>query len=378
MPDHDHDPLADEAAQYVLGGLNDAERAMFESRLAHSPELRAQVRELEEGAIAVALTAPRRQPPAGAWKEIERIAAQDAGWRAAVRDFGNNWWRNGWAAAAACLVGWLCYAVWMNRQAQPVPRNVSEIAQQTATNVTPAQSNLTIQPSPQMVVRQNESQAAFERQTELLRKQVAALKTQVSQMSSLLAQEQAMLAETNRIKFLQFSPGTSSDAANLTQLSPALQRALFLAMARELGWLPAENTSPNNPTGVVRSPSTNGWGVDFVDLRPGANNPQQKSGITNPLENSPASTSPTMASSTIPGFISGDNLILAIDSSIVPKGSSLTFSGSSPDSQFPTDYVVGDNSIVVTVPGTNFANASGGYTVIINGLQYSIPSNSNQ
>ena len=49
----------DEAARYLLGELGNVERADFEERLAGSPELRALVRELEEGAVALSMTSPR-------------------------------------------------------------------------------------------------------------------------------------------------------------------------------------------------------------------------------------------------------------------------------------------------------------------------------
>jgi len=44
----------------VLGGLTEEERGEFEARLAESAGLRALVRELEEGAVAVAMASPQR------------------------------------------------------------------------------------------------------------------------------------------------------------------------------------------------------------------------------------------------------------------------------------------------------------------------------
>src|ERR1700704_5991512 len=101
----------DEAALYVVGELTPAERAGFEARLAQSAELRALVRELEEGAVVLAMAAPRRQPPPLVWQGIEKAVAQESGQKLILPAF----WRNGWFAAAACLVGWLFYALWPSR-----------------------------------------------------------------------------------------------------------------------------------------------------------------------------------------------------------------------------------------------------------------------
>ena len=105
----------------------------------------------------------------------------------------------------------------------------------------------------------------------------------------------------------------------MQQLSPALQRAIFLAMARELGWLPP--ASQAGADGITLDPgSSNSWNVDFVDLRPGATNlPPPKLEIQDTVNQS-AAPAPALGAA-IPAFISGNNLIMAIDSSIAAKGS---------------------------------------------------------
>src|SRR6266436_6090625 len=104
----------DEAARYVLGELNDAERTDFEARLAQSAELRALVRELGEGSVALAMSSPRRRPPQEIWERIERTVSSETRRKLLIPGFWRGWWRNGWAAAAACMLGWMVYAWWVN------------------------------------------------------------------------------------------------------------------------------------------------------------------------------------------------------------------------------------------------------------------------
>ncbi len=55
--------LQDQAALYVLEGLEAGEKAAFESELSQSAELRTLVSELREGAADLARTVPLQQPP---------------------------------------------------------------------------------------------------------------------------------------------------------------------------------------------------------------------------------------------------------------------------------------------------------------------------
>src|SRR2546421_12154974 len=107
--------IEDEAVRYVLGELTAAERREFEARLAESAELRALVRELEQGAVALSMALPQRRPPQEVWMQIENVVARDARREIVIPAFWTGWWRSGWAAAAACLAAWVFYGVWANR-----------------------------------------------------------------------------------------------------------------------------------------------------------------------------------------------------------------------------------------------------------------------
>src|ERR1700742_150173 len=105
----------DMAAQYVFGGLTAAERRNFEAEMASSTELRSLVRELEEGAVLLANSAPRKRPPAKVWQAIEKEIGVNSNAKKIIPAFWTTWWKYGWAAAAACVVGWLIYAVHSGR-----------------------------------------------------------------------------------------------------------------------------------------------------------------------------------------------------------------------------------------------------------------------
>src|ERR1700722_8849999 len=107
-------PSEDKAAQYLLGGLTDAERREFEAELANSAELRALLRELEESSVLLALSSPQRRPPAKVWQAIEKSVANDPKAKEPIPAFWTIQAWHGWAAAAAVLLGWLLYAFWVN------------------------------------------------------------------------------------------------------------------------------------------------------------------------------------------------------------------------------------------------------------------------
>src|SRR5262245_7938820 len=254
-------PLSeDEAARYVLGEMEPAERRRFEARLEKSDELRALVRELETGVVAAALASPQRNLPPSMWSQIERVVAEDAkrvvevpAFRRIVRG------QAGWWAAAACLLGWLLYAFWVNRaQLPPKPAAVvSENNSQTETITMesprreiasiplPLPATNSISPRPQF------SPLAQPAEVAALRRQIRSLETQVTQLSQVLTQQQAMSVEGAQVTFFQLTPrGVGGDPVRVSAPSPQLQRALFFAMARELGWLRAKDSASQAASGA--------------------------------------------------------------------------------------------------------------------------------
>src|SRR4026209_889489 len=100
-------PYADDATAYVLGTLGARERRRFEGRLKKSTELQKMVRVLEMGSIGLALTAPRREPPAKLWEGIQAAVTHEC--EKQDRAAGRPWLRSAVGIAACALVGWLAY-----------------------------------------------------------------------------------------------------------------------------------------------------------------------------------------------------------------------------------------------------------------------------
>jgi hypothetical protein len=115
-----------------------------------------------------------------------------------------------------------------------------------------------------------------------LRTQVAQLRGQVAQISQAVTQQQALLNDPARLKFLGLAPVSNGSVISTNGLSPQLQHAIGLAMARELGWLAGSNVSMGaNSDELTHGSVTNIGGVDFVDLRP---QQSTNSGAPNPLK----------------------------------------------------------------------------------------------
>lgn len=375
-------PSEDQAALYVLGGLTAPERREFEAELVNSPELRALVRELEESAVLLARSSPRLRPSPQVWQAIERTVAAEANQKTPIPAFWTGWWQHGWAAAAACLLGWLLYAFWINHagtanisRPAPVSENLSQ-TEATESGNFPGHS-------PEVLSASNKATASPANALELarLRRQVTELQNRVTHLSQSVIQQQAQLGETNRLKFFQLTPASSNNngTAPPAALSPALQRALFLAMARELGWLPAADASL--PAGnAISLPAQAGSGnVDFLDLRTPTNfvanapqpPPNNQTSTQATTENSPA---PNAAPIAIPAFTSGNNVVVAIDQSVVPSGTQLNFLNQNQQSLGTT--TLGDNPLVVTIPTSAngspvFITTGGGVIIPIN--VYSMP-----
>ena len=206
-----------------------------------------------------------------------------------------------------------------------------------------------------------------------LRWQIAELTNRMTHLWQALTQQQALLAESSRLKFFRLSPPSAGNTgATIPPVSPELQRALLLAMAHELGW--ATSAAPSE-VGEPESTRTNQKGVDFVDLRPGSNSVPASIGQA-PIELEPESSSLASASNNaIPGFVSGTNAVLAIDSSVVPAGSSLTFLTATSLGQFQSlgSAVLGTNPLVVTIPFTG--SSWGGRNVTVMAGTTNGPSN---
>jgi hypothetical protein len=368
MPDSH--TLEDQAALYVSGGLTPAELCEFEASLAESAELRALVRDLEEGAGVLAMAVPQRRPPQHVWQRIEEAIAEESKRKIVAISFWSGWWRSGWAAAAACLMGWLLHALWINRssfqddspslvaqhdQSQP-GMTLTDAARMDTGDLTPPVPGITNAGTRSL---QMASTIAPTKEISALRGQIAQLQRQVGQLSQVLTQQQALLADSGRLKFFQLIPSSGNGVGATTiPPSPDLQRALLLALSRELGWRSAADRQSHSNQGEI----------DFVDLHPGANepvNPGQSQLEPGRTETAGDATLVSASVTGIPAVVLGDRAYLAFDSSVVTNGTALTFFAGTSSLGFQTlgTAVLGSNRLVVTVPLGNATSDGLGITV---------------
>jgi hypothetical protein len=361
---------ADEAARYVLGQLSPKARHEFEVQLTQSAELRALVQELEEGVEAMARAVPQRPPPLQTWAAIEKAIAQDVRSKV-VTPVWSNWWRNGWVAAAACLLVFVSYAWWPQRKANPAVPTPSGPVEVAVTHPPPVEL-VPFNPGvirPEIGRPTNVTTAALSKPTpaatnpELasLRWQITALQSQLEKLSEVVSQQKAILTEPGRFKFfpLANSP-TGTDGTSPPPLSPGLQRAIAYAMARDLGWLP-RTTPGNTPNNSAVGPVvTTVSGIDFVEFNKAQNSTLATTAGTQSQTEEPGAQAPAtpisvQPSGSIPGYLRNDlgkELVLAFDPTIVSRGSTLGFWSGTPNEshQLIGTALTGDNPMVVTLP----------------------------
>lgn len=364
-------PQADEAARYVFGQLSPKARHEFEVQLTQSAELRLLVQELEEGLEAMARAVPQRRPPPQTWAPIEQAIAREAQ-RKVVTPLGANWWRSGWAAAAACLIAFFGYAWWTQRHVNPPaapPAAAVELAVRTP------QPELTpVQPAPVrpdtgrptnrvIAVISKPPAEAMSPELASLRWQITALKSQLEKLSEVASQQKAILAEPGRFKFfLPASAPAGAEDATSPPLSPGLQRAITYAMARDLGWLPrpGQVNAPNDHAGAAAVTTISG--IDFVEFNKSQNTALAASAGTQvQSEETDAPTQATpisvrRASGNIPGYFQNDPgneaVVFAIDPTIVTRGSMVEMWGTSATGRMLLigRALTGDNPMVLTMP----------------------------
>jgi hypothetical protein len=390
----------DDALRFVMGEFTAAERREFEARLAASAELRVLVNELEAGLVITAKAAPRHRPPAEVWRRIEQAVAKTTPLQPGFPVPWFVWMRNGWAMAAICLAGWLGYAflahLYYNSELAKVKNQRQEVVE-TSPPGAPAMPVATKPP----VVTNDEYELLKTNLKEIseLQATVSQLEMQKLQLSRSLARQSVLLSETNRIKFYQLT-STSDGDAHAVPLSPGLQTAMLMATEHELGWAAREVNPATPAAGNIITPTTvTVGGVDFVDFRPGSHDAagQPQGGSAQPSaanvtttaqvqpqsqpqassQGQPQTESPvpsaSASGSTISAFVSGNNLVVALDSTVVPGGSSVTITALDANQNAAGGtFVLGNNPAVVTIPlsdGSTAVTTTGlGWMVNINSI----------
>ena len=375
-------PHADDTTAYVLGTLSARERRRFEARLKNSAELRKMVRLLEIGSIGLAMSAPRREPPTRLWEGIHLAVTRER--EKQERMSRKIWLRSAVGIAACAIVGWFAYTFWSDQTSSANQQLVADAS--IATNST----SLVARPISQQPIVTNFASQPRRRtlrpgESATLRERVGDLENQVAHLTHTVAQH-GTPPDFSPLTFLNIAPEGSDVTANgqMTAPSPELRRALLLGVARQLGWMPppappAIFTSPpssppspqSSPLPSTQSPepnpppASNDTGVEFVDLPPvEAPSPE----TTTASVQTPSAPPPTAVAATetttseentspnatsIPAYMSGTNLVFAIDSSVVPVGTETVsfYSGNAGGViSFRGSIALGNTPTVVTMP----------------------------
>jgi len=337
-------PQADDAAAYVLGTLGARDRRRFEARLKESPELRKVVRLLEAGSIGMAMAAPHREPPIRIWAGIQAAVTHECEKRG--RSARRKWLRNVAGIAACAVVGWFAYTNWNHRPSSASPTVASDVVETHVTNsAAPVLARATSQASNLVSQPPRERRALRPGENATLRERVGDLENQVAHLAQTVTQQQAAPPDLNRLTFVNIVPEGSDGTAGaqIAPASPELRRALLVGVARQLGWMPPSTApQPSSLPPPSPAPSTppftqpadpnppapqNDSGVQFVDLPPvEAPSPETQTASAETPPSPPTTTtaaseeSSSRSASSIPAFVSGTNLVFAVDSSVVPVG----------------------------------------------------------
>lgn len=302
----------EEISEYLLGQLPPAARRRFEARLEQDAELRQRVRELEEGMLALALTAPRCEAPPQAWTHIEAAINRQARrsfWPAILR---LRWLANGWAMAGCLAVVFLVHAFWFHPPSATRflslnpgtgTKNVAWSKPAPGGAATMAGGNAN---RPAAAVTAQNLAAAAARADEMQQK-VSRLESQLAKLSQLLKQQQANAAS---LKGLQLVPPGLPSAHGQTQLSPQLQQAILLAVANQMGWNQTADPGHLPP-------------VDFVELQ----SPALQGADTTMAANTPGPDASLiadgagLATNSVPMIAWDNRIFAAVDPATLPPNS---------------------------------------------------------
>lgn len=230
------------AEDYLLGRLTNAERRLFENRLQQSAELRTLVRDLEDGLVVLAMSAPQHAAPRTAWPQI-RAAVGRSSWLNLWSSFGGfKWMLGGWGVAGGVTAILLLHGFWQ-QPATPSAAPVARISRQVPDNPVPVSSS--VRASAALNLDQKVGPPALtdhqfplatthndDSQPEAVRPNGEPV--QFSPVASVVAKapKQQPLAQGNCAPFCK------------ARLSPKARQAILLAAAHQLGL--NHNTSPDS------------------------------------------------------------------------------------------------------------------------------------
>jgi hypothetical protein len=326
--------IEEQAVLYVFGELSPEEREAFELCLEASPELKSLVVDLQSGTEALARAVPQQPLPSGLWSVIEKAVANER--KVVAVSFRRPRFWIGWAAVA-CFSGWLLHGVWSGRSvkssetaiAQTAPLNAA--ASKSAGRSFPANAQPQKEPSVHSAAAERTASSP-----DPLNVRITALEERMTEISQTLTQRPAKASVgLDGIRYFQQSTSGGSSGDGTLVLTPGLQHALVLALARELA---RQQPGGDGLQGGRSLATENGLGADFLDLVPVArgqtsNAPPAELKAQAQFAGDGATGNERVASTGtggLVGFISGDRAVMIVDAGSVPAGDdSVAFTGHS-------------------------------------------------
>jgi hypothetical protein len=287
----------DEAEAYLLGRLTPAGRQRFETRLAEEAALCHHVRELEEGLLVVAMSAPQFRPPPEAWSNIHSAVDCERG-KIPVVSVAWLKWLLGTGVVACCLL--LIHLAQID-QTTTRKNSGSDGRQEnfTATSAWP-------EGNPGAA---NENPSAPDDVFHAVNSTTARQKGSITSTGK---PDTANLPSS--LQTAVFPPAGVSASPNRGRQSSGMQKAMVLAMAQQVGL-------SNAPTAAMLSENN----VKFVQLTAPARDGSDPTtvmldspidaGAGTPLETMPVEPG---AAGAIEFFASDNNLVVAVDPSLLP------------------------------------------------------------
>ncbi len=294
-------PPPEEVNDYLLGQLTPARRREFAERLAHDAGLRQHIRELEEGLLALAMTAPRREPPRKIWTQIETAVSKSARQNFWFPFLELKWLAKGWAVTGCLVAAVLIHSYWTReRPSISVASGGSEV-----------KTNFVTAPPPNLATLPT---FVTNRQTGLVENNPPGSDPWRATTNPATAPPSANVAAIASARAAPPSSLKTTVAHRQSRVSPAMQRAAFRAFAWQMGW----TNEPSAPDSEVP--------VDFVDLPDPtaadtvpplvAADLPGNSGLWDPV----APADPGLPPPSIPMLALNNNIFVPIDPGSLPAG----------------------------------------------------------
>lgn len=284
-----------EAEDYLFGRLTPAARRQFEAQLAQDAALCQFVRELEEGTLALAMSAPPLPAPPEAWANIHAAIATSP--RKNFFAFGGFNWLTASVVLTVCVL--ITFLIPPFRPMNNQPDNNS-----VAVNSTETQTNIAFHSAHKLAQTNNVNQ----NQPDMVGTKLSTVKNTAAQTGQTRPGANRFVANNSNNSGQPNATGRG-DARKTLALSNPMRRALLAAVARQLGLNDDQTSTPK---------------VDFVDVPNIALNGSPVIGMTpdgTSLELSPPvdlSLLPAEAAGDMPIVVVQDNLVTTLDPTTLP------------------------------------------------------------